>query len=339
MKTEEKYELPSPGHDVLLKYLNGTATSDECLSVDEWCGKDEKNERELMQLALLYDVRKTRHHMRNRDSYAAYKKVQRRIKGKTVRIMLQRVAVAASLIFGIFGIAILLTETRQESLITVHTGAGMRSETTLPDGTAVHLNANTKLVYPAAYRGKERWVVLSGEAYFDVIHDKSKSFTVKTEDEKINIRVLGTKFNVQAYSRDSLIQATLVEGSISVSLKGDNNSLLMKPMEQASFNTISNKITVRPVDPGINTAWLTGKFIFKDTPMSDALRQLSNYYSVDFDIKDDLIRDYSFTGIFENKPLSQILDYLEASSGINYEIVQPSGLTSEKKPMVILEKQ
>jgi ferric-dicitrate binding protein FerR (iron transport regulator) len=94
---------------------------------------------------------------------------------------------------------------------------------------------------------------------------------------------------------------------------------------------------VKKIHPELNTAWMGGKVIFKDTPMPEVLRKLAHFYSVDFDMKDSVIRKYSFTGTFDHKPLFQILDYMKISSNISYEMTYPQNL-EVRNPVIILGK-
>jgi len=148
---------------------------------------------------------------------------------------------------------------------------------TLSDGTQVWLNAESSLKYPVAFAGNERQVEITGEAYFEVAHDKSKPFRVKKD--KTEIEVLGTHFNVNAYSDENDIKVTLLEGSVRLLIDNQKQSKILKPGEQAIVKQnieIKNDVDLKQV-----MAWKNGLFQFHDADLPTVLRQLSRWYDVD----------------------------------------------------------
>ncbi|MDH6305709.1 transmembrane sensor [Parabacteroides sp. PF5-5] len=324
---------------LLLKYINKTADAKEIEQVNAWLEEDKLNENTILQMAKIYHQQCTLERIKQRNSDKALRVVQQRIRNKSRRIFIQRTTVAASLLIGLLGIGSFLLQYRQEEspMITVSTNAGMRSQLTLPDNTIVYLNAASTITYPSRYTSNKREVQLSGEAYFKVVHDPARPFIVHTSDERVNVRVLGTEFTLQAYEKDKLIQATLVEGSVQVGVRGKKGSVLMFPDDKVTYDIENDKIYRRKVNTTQETAWMRGCLIFKDTPMPEVLRQLANFYSVEFNVVDEVIHNYTFTGAFENKPLFQILDYMKISSKINYVMSYPED-QDERKPTIKLMK-
>jgi len=222
-------------------------------------------------------------------------------------------------------------------MITINTNAGMRSKLTLPDGTAVNLNAGSILVYPSQFDKNERHVKLSGEAYFKVAHNTALPFVVSTADDKVNIRVTGTEFNLQAYEKDGIVQTTLMKGSVQLNIEGKKGSILLTPSDMVTYNIKTDQLSLERVNTAPINAWVSGNLVFKDTPMTDLLRQLTHFYSVDFDVKDDAIYDYVFTGTFENRSLFQILEYMKIASKIEYTMVLPEN-QEIRTPVIYLKK-
>ncbi len=326
---------------LLLKYVNETANAEERAQMDAWLAEDPGNNDILLQVARIHHAQRTRQRIRRRNSHRALHQVHQRIDQHLRRIFLRRLGVAASLLIGILGIGSVVWQSQRagipSQMITVSTNAGMRSQLTLHDGTTVYLNASSTLIYPSKYDKNERKVYLTGEAYFKVTHNTTHPFIVSAANDQVNVQVLGTEFNLQAYEKDGIIQTTLIEGSVQLSIQGKKGNILLKPSDQVIYDINNDKVFLEKINPAQITAWMDGRLIFKDTPMPEVLRQLTHFYSVDFDIQDKVIRDYTFTGTFENRPLFQVLDYMKISSKINYVMTYPEN-QEIRKPVVYLKK-
>jgi transmembrane sensor len=208
------------------------------------------------------------------------------------------------------------------------TGRGQKSALTLSDGTKVWLNTDSKLIYSNDFSGKTREVVLVGEAFFDVSHDKKKPFIIHTRD--MHIKVLGTAFNVRAYPNEKSSEASLISGIIQVSFtKRPNEQLMLKPNEKITFSntdiapgkrqedlpliTLEN-ITVEPSTGTIlETAWTKGKFAFKSRPFMEIVEELERIYDVEIEIERGSIQSRRFTASFDNETLDEILMLLKMS--------------------------
>ncbi|WP_121812239.1 FecR family protein [Mucilaginibacter kameinonensis] len=196
---------------------------------------------------------------------------------------------------------------------TATTPRGGQYQFTLSDGTKVWLNAATTFKFPVQFNGTERRVELTGEAYFEVAHDKNKPFRVVSNGQVIE--VLGTHFNVNSYADERVISTTLLEGSVKISHNGA--SKVIKPGEQARLS--ADKLDVVKVNTDQAIAWKNGMFYFHDANMYDVMRQLSRWYDVDVKF-DGSIPDRKFSGgISRNVNAAQLLDLLTFKK-INYKI-------------------
>jgi len=194
----------------------------------------------------------------------------------------------------------------------------------LSDGTLVSLNSGTTLRYPEQFgiNGK-RNVYLSGEAFFEVAKDKEHPFIVHAEESEIE--VLGTQFNVSAYSEDNTIRSVLVEGSIKMSEK-DNplNAVLLQPGQMAVWQIQSKKITKKDVDTSFYQAWTKGELAFNNTSFSTITKMIERTYDVEIINENTVLAKQSFTGSIKisESSVENILELLKRDTPFNYSVQQ-----------------
>jgi ferric-dicitrate binding protein FerR (iron transport regulator) len=156
---------------------------------------------------------------------------------------------------------------------------GKRSKVILADGSKVWVNSGSKLIFPPVFKGKSREVTLEGEALFEVSKDPAKPFFVKTDD--YNVKVYGTKFDVQAYQWEHEENVVLVEGSISMNMNGNNKEVFLKPNQKVSIYKGESDLKVQNVaDVAFYTAWAEGYLIFNNEEVRDVLKRVSRYYNI-----------------------------------------------------------
>lgn len=190
---------------------------------------------------------------------------------------------------------------------TISTPKGGQYHISLPDGTKVWLNAASTLQFPTAFKGKERVVKLTGEAYFEVAKDKAVPFKVKMPDET-SITVLGTHFNIMAYPEEHKVNATLLEGSISVQ-KGSLNKMLV-PGEMAQ---VTDKISLQKVDAEEMISWKNGLFRFENADVRTVMHEIERWYNVGV-IYEGAVPGNKITGfVSRTSQLNEVLKMLELS--------------------------
>ncbi|OQP63954.1 hypothetical protein A3860_21255 [Niastella vici] len=203
---------------------------------------------------------------------------------------------------------------------TVSTPRGGQYQITLPDGTGVWLNSASSITFPTQFSGNERKVKITGEAYFEVTSHLSKGIKTKfiVDAEGTSITVLGTHFNVNAYTDEEAIKATLIEGSIKVNKGG--LTTMIKPGEQFRYsNGATNYEVLRP-DLEEVLAWKNGKFIFRNTGAITILRQISRWYDVDIHYKGALSGIMFSGGISRKDNIEKLLELLQLDERIRFEI-------------------
>lgn len=211
---------------------------------------------------------------------------------------------------------------------TITTPGGGQYQIVLADGSKVWLNASSSLRFPISFNGKERIVELTGEGYFEVAplttgigktRDKI-SFIVKIKTpigDGSKIEVLGTHFNIMAYSDEATINTTLLEGSVKV--WNGNKSGLLKPGQQAKINTVSQAISVTNADTEKAVAWKNGQFMFRRDDIKTIIRQIGRWYDVDISYSEVIpSRLYSGT-ISKYVNASEVFKILELG-GIKFKI-------------------
>jgi transmembrane sensor len=206
----------------------------------------------------------------------------------------------------------------------VENGKGEKSILYLPDGTKVWLNAQSSISYAESFeKSLTREVVLEGEAFFDVTEDKTKPFIVKTS--QLQVKVLGTSFNVRSYESQNTIETTLVHGSVMIELNEKQSSasdqpILLKDNERAIYSTVSKQVSLQTVLAESETSWRVGKLSFVNKPFHEIKEELERWYGVEITLEDEASDNCRFSTTIENEPINKILELFKTTSGIAYEI-------------------
>ncbi|MDR0506094.1 MAG: FecR domain-containing protein [Dysgonamonadaceae bacterium] len=161
---------------------------------------------------------------------------------------------------------------------------GKRSNLILSDGSKLVVNAGTRVIYPVDFSGDKREIYVDGEIFIDVVHDGNRPFIVKTSD--MDVRVLGTKFNVTAYESDLNRQITLVSGSVEISGNNSREKVVLSPSEMYEYSRGYGRVS--KVDVNDYISWIEGLYIFKSIKLEDVMARLSHYYGVDIVCSEDV---------------------------------------------------
>lgn len=199
---------------------------------------------------------------------------------------------------------------------TVKTPHGGQYQLTLADGSRVWLNAASSIRFPTAFTGRERVVEITGEAYFEVAQQAEMPFRVQVNDVQVN--VLGTSFNIMAYSDEQAIKTTLVDGA--VQLKHGNSSSVLKPGLQATLSAKDDHFVIAAADMEQTLAWKEGKFRFRNTNIRTIMRQLSRWYDIDVSYQGD-VSDIDLTGVISRREeAGKLLKALEATQRVQFGV-------------------
>ncbi|GAA3972163.1 FecR family protein [Mucilaginibacter dorajii] len=202
------------------------------------------------------------------------------------------------------------------ALNTIATPRGGQYAVMLPDGTNVWLNSQSSLTYPVAFNGQERNVTLKGEAYFEVAKNKKHPFIVHTDNVKV--KVLGTHFNVAAYTDDDEVKTTLLEGSVNLS-KGTSSAMLV-PGQQGIVTATGDNIITKTVNVNQAIAWKMGYFLFRENSIRDIMKQMARWYDVEVEYK-GTPTSKTFGGTYaKDKDINELLNGLELTGLVHFKI-------------------
>jgi ferric-dicitrate binding protein FerR (iron transport regulator) len=250
--------------------------------------------------------------------------------------------VAASLLVGIVLFFTLENGGKGKALSqnVVSTRLGSKSKVQLPDGTVVHLNSGSLLTYDQAFNGRLREVRLSGEAFFDVAHNKDRPFIIHTAS--VDIKVLGTAFNVRAYPDEQTTETALIRGSVEVMLldnpdkkivlkpseklvvqnKRDTVAVLEQPSSDAAIPlvTISKVHNVENDSTVLETSWVDNKLAFDNESLETIAQKLERWYDVRIVITSEQLKKETYKATFEGESLEEVLNSLKIAGGFSFVI-------------------
>jgi len=297
-----------------------------------------------------YDLFKTylsRHQTDLTANESAFKKVQQKIAYQNETPLYPANAtpskraiywkIAGVIVGALCALGVLLWHQREMPVNQIaYTKPASKRTLVLPDGTKVVLNAASKLYYPKTFQGKSRKVTLIGEAYFDVAQNAQYPFVIHTD--KMDVKVLGTTFNLKSYPDDKFSEATLLTGAIQVTLKDrPTDRITLKPSEKLIVkNQVSSENTIevsldndalaqithfqRSDTSIIETSWMYNQVVFKEETFATISNILERAYGVQIDFRNRDLELLRFTGHFEKESITDVLQALSLVEPFSYKI-------------------
>lgn len=202
------------------------------------------------------------------------------------------------------------------SFNTVSVPRGGQYQVVLPDGTNIWLNSESSLTYPVKFKGLERHVELKGEAYFEVAQDRRMPFTINANN--VNIKVLGTHFNVMAYGNEPSVKTTLLEGS--VMLNSHDRQALLVPGQQAAVANSGGKIDVNYVNTDDAVSWKNGYFVFRNENLVSIMRKVARWYDVDVEYESDVSHVVFGGSVSRAKNIEELLNNIQLTGSVHFKI-------------------
>lgn len=285
---------------VLYKFFEGTATFNEEVEVREWMESSTTNHDKYFRERKLFDLML----LGGNSKADKFKKI---ININRTPTYIKNIAKIAAIVAITFTVSLFYQQFKLEkiykSVNLISVPAGQRVNLTLPDGTNVWLNSRSTLQYPALFSGNTREVKLDGEAYFNVKHDGEKPFIVNTQ--KYNIRVLGTKFNVDSYSNIGNFSTALIEGSVKIiDKKNTANEIVLLPDNKAFLK--NEQLEISTINNYDDYRWKDGLICFKDIKFSELMIEFEKCYGFRILINNKQVEDFECSGKFRQ---SDGIDY------------------------------
>lgn len=339
---------------MILRQLQGKLTAKETEELRQWYDSSEQNRKAYADYCVLLRAQQTEHDRRLFTDFEdeAWHRVSRRMHPARLTPAARRwaglaAAAVAALVVGFTAGHRLTTAGFKANETVVEVPDGAKTRIVLPDGTAVWLNAHSRMSYSAAFGKTDRNVTLDGEAYFDVTKNKSLPFEVQAAGT--HVRVLGTRFDMKAYSTDERSRVTLLEGSLQVSADSENSpATTIKPGEQAVITRGSRSVSVRRVKASDYALWTTPAtespqqsaqpsdrriaglrepvqsvrrtLLFDEESLTQIAADLERAFNVDIKIEGNAGRGVYYGDFRNGETLFQILDAITSEGNISYEV-------------------
>ena len=294
----------------LIKYIEGNSTQEEKDAIARWLDQDEKNWDEFLALRKTYDFT-----LGQLDKTPVKTVSPKEKEKKNIVVELLKIAAVFILSFGCFYLFNRPEQAEEIVMHTIHVPAGQRAELTLADGTSVWLNAKTTLKYPNRFTYSKREVELDGEAYFNVEHDSRNEFIVHTK--QYAVKVLGTEFNVSAYSASESFETSLIKGEVEIFSDKTGESFRLSPNDRAFSE--NGRLVKAPIQHFSHFLWRNGLISFENEQMESIINKLSLYYDVEIRVEKKEILDLKYTGKFWTKDgIEHVIKVLRIHAKFNY---------------------
>ena len=331
--------------EITVRILNGNQSEEEMLVFMQWYNESVENKEIFFQMKYIYDQLKQDHKPDKEELKESWNRLLKKVnstnasatsdsaltmkvvepmvskrKNRIRRIIIGGVAAAAMVLITL-GIKINIDNNTWVEVQRLSPGELQVVE--LPDGSTVHLNASSTIKYPKRFNKKSRELYLNGEAYFVVTENNKHPFIVHSD--KIDIEVLGTEFNVQAYAADDIAVTTLISGKVKLITHQMNNNVLneyiLQPGDQATFDKVSNITQIAKAETKITTAWMSGEYSFKNKSLEEITKSLEKIYDIAFVINDETLKRETYTGkFFSDQSIEEIIDIINFKKQFSYEI-------------------
>ncbi|HBX44936.1 MAG TPA: anti-sigma factor, partial [Porphyromonadaceae bacterium] len=322
--------MQSPDKEIIRKVIAETGTRKEAGNVLEWFSSSMEGQQCLSDMldrdAYLLETA-TASDLPECPSDKIFSTISGKMRRQTLKARVLRVAAVVIPLAFIIGFAAYLDTELQlfgpVQYSDLYVAKGESARICFQDGSEVYLNADSKIRYPKKFGWRKREVFLEGEAYFKVASNKRKPFVVHTGDSHIN--VLGTSFNVNAYSDEDVIQVTLDEGKVIFHTPQNGYSIV--PGQQVVYHKSDGKASVQHL-PNATTEslWKEGVIYLHDTPLVDVMRMLERRYDVSFELRNSSALKYSYSLISRQPSLTEILDELQKIAPVKFKHEKEKGI-------------
>lgn len=346
---ENNNSTDQPGWDLLAKYLNRETSVQETKLVEEWANQSDENQKELEKTRQVFKLADLVYSGKKFKSGKAWEHVDKktqprsRISGKTrklktnysTQLFKYAAAVLIAVLLGFLGYYIGFRNPVHEIYSEVISPEKLVvEEYTLPDGTVVALNSNSKIEFPKKFKGTTRQVTITGEAFFDVKPDPEKPFLINAGGAQV--KVLGTSFNISAYPKNKNVEVVVETGSVQVLRKSHTSGVqmdevLLLPGEKGILSKTDNKLKKSKNTNRNYLAWKTHNLIFERTPLKEVIEHLKKVYHIEIELENKELNNLLLTAEFNQKPIGFVLNVVQLTFNLNLTMENGHYLLSEKE--------
>ena len=312
--------------DIIIRYLENRCSEEDFVLINEWMKESDENAGELFRMEEIYQLGKFPFEEENlvvRAERRLGRRLEQENQKKQEVFKLRSVLRYAAAIVGVMVLAAGLAywfRNKAEELVVASAAHGQVREMLLPDGTKVWLNQSSVLKYPRAFEGKERHVYLDGEAYFEVARNHEKPFMVKSP--AMDVRVLGTSFNIKCRPDNSFAETTLIEGEVEVKDKSDKGRITLLPGQKAVLNRVTGRMQVKQVDPKMEIVWHNDLIPFEKSSIFQIAAALERFYGVKIILSPDVDSTNTYSGVLKKKDnIESVLNSLRNSIPFNLSLI------------------
>lgn len=326
-------ELKHLMNEIILKYLNKEMNIDDQHRLSKWLDEDPKNRQILTKIELYWKSSdSSAQSAKNRiwlqlldeiDLSAGYHGQQKESKkfhapwyGIAAAVVL---LITSSWLVYNFSSGSNLSSSDIARVVEKVAPLGKKLELQLADGSTVKLNSGSKISYPEVFEGSSREVILTGEAFFDVVRDESKPFIITTDN--INIEVLGTSFSIQAYEDESFSEVFVRSGKVRVSDSSGRSSVDILPAERATYNKEKNVLSWSIIENSAAAfGWMDGRLVFEDEDLEVVFKRLSRWYGVSISYDKITLKNKKITTNCKSCSIHEMMESLSYNYEFDYEI-------------------
>ena len=313
-------------HQLIIRLFAGEASNEEKRTIETWLDREPENKNlfnDLKEIWLSsgiehnpdrYDVKKAIRQFRQKTRFLAEKTSQERLIYRLMRyaaILVLAAALPLSYYYGKKSIP------SSDTCTTITCALGDKTSIVLPDSSRVFLNSGSRLTFSNNFKNGSRRIFLDGEAFFKVRKDPHNPFQVKTS--ALGVEVLGTEFNLKAYSDEQTITTTLVTGSLKVT--DDHHSIVIKPNQKLVFSKENQKMELLEIaDLSPETEWKDGRLVFRNQSLGELEHELERWFDVKIKFADEQVKSRRFSGTLEHESILEVISYFGRSKHVAYQI-------------------
>ena len=313
---------------IIGNYITGDESESDSEKLNSWLNEAPENRLKLDSITEEKEIAKNIEAYEDIDTEKAWKRYEEKISGLSLRKQILKWKIAAILIFlvGLAGSMVGYWNAENNNLepetlvyTSVVTENGQTSRIILPDGTVVWLNSGTTLSYNNKFSVDNRNINLEGEAYFEVKRNEAIPLIVHCDE--LEVEVLGTEFDVNAFPENDKISVVLEKGSINLShINNKFQDFILQPGEIAQFDDTNNKLVVSHINTYEYISWKDGVLIFNNTPMREVFSKLELWYGVNIEVDNPKVYDLIFNATIVDENLEDIFHLIKYTCDIDYKI-------------------